>query len=84
MPTSERHITLSHYVISYCYLPLAAGSSNGMTIPDAVDEVVCAPDDGCRCSPKHVEQIPDKINYVTLHLVGYILEYPYDARTHER
>ena len=24
--------------------------------------------------PKHVEQFPDKINYVTLHLVGYILE----------
>jgi len=25
--------------------------------------------------PKHVEQFPDKINCVTLHLVGYILEY---------
>jgi len=24
---------------------------------------------------KHVEQFPDKINCVTLHLVGYILEY---------
>jgi len=23
---------------------------------------------------KHVEQFPDKINHVTLHLVGYILE----------
>jgi hypothetical protein len=34
--------------------------------------------------PKHVEQFPDKINCVTLHLVGYILEYHYDARTHER
>jgi hypothetical protein len=33
---------------------------------------------------KHVEQFPDKINCVTLHLVGYILEYYYDARTHER
>ena len=32
---------------------------------------------------KHVEQFPDKINCVTLHLVGYILEYSYDARTHE-
>jgi len=31
-----------------------------------------------------VEQFPDKINCVTLHLVGYILEYYYDARTHER
>jgi hypothetical protein len=25
--------------------------------------------------PKHVEEFPDKINCVTLHLVGYILEY---------
>jgi hypothetical protein len=25
-------------------------------------------------NPKHVEQFPDKINCVTLHLVGYILE----------
>jgi hypothetical protein len=36
------------------------------------------------CYPKHVEQFPDKINRVTLHLVGYILEYSYDTRTHER
>jgi len=43
-------------------------------IPDAVDAVVCAPDDGWWYHPKHVEQFPDKINCVTLHLVGYILE----------
>ena len=30
-----------------------------------------------------VEEL-DKINCVTMHLVGYILEYSYDARTHER
>jgi hypothetical protein len=45
-------------------------------MPDAVDTVVCAPDDGWRYHPKHVEQFPDKINCVTLHLVGYILENP--------
>jgi len=28
--------------------------------------------------PKHVEQFPDKINCVTLHLVGYRLEYGSD------
>jgi hypothetical protein len=28
-------------------------------IPDAVNTVVCAPDDGWRYHPKHVEQIPD-------------------------
>ena len=35
-------------------------------------------------TPKHVEQFPDKINCVTLHLVGHILEYYYDAWAHER
>jgi len=34
--------------------------------------------------PKYVEQFPDKIKRVTLHLVGYILEYSYNARTNER
>ena len=54
-------------------------------IPDAVDIVVCAPDDRWRFHPKHIEQFPDKIKCVTLHLVGYILGYYYDAaRTHER
>jgi len=52
-------------------------------IPDAVDTVVCAPDDGWRYHPKHVEQFPEKINCVAFHLVGYILEYSYDARTQE-
>ena len=42
---------------------------------DSVDTVVCAPDDKWNYHPKHVEQFPDKINCVTLHLVGYILEY---------
>ena len=32
-----------------------------------VDTVVCAPDDGWRCHPKHVKQFPDKINCVKLH-----------------
>jgi hypothetical protein len=38
----------------------------------------------CIYHPKHVEQFPDKIKCVTLHLVRYILEYYYDTRTHER
>ena len=54
---------------------IAAGSSNGVTNPDAVDTVLCAPDDGWWYHPKHVEQFPDKINCVPLHLIGYILEY---------
>jgi hypothetical protein len=44
-------------------------------IPDTADTVVCAPDDGWRYYLKHAKQFPDKINCVTLHLVGYILEY---------
>jgi hypothetical protein len=44
-------------------------------IPDAVDTVVCATDDGWWYHPKRVEQFPDKVNCVTLNLVGYILEY---------
>ena len=28
-------------------------------MPDPVDTVVCAPDDGWRYHPKHVEQFPD-------------------------
>jgi hypothetical protein len=46
-----------------------------LQITDAVDIVVYAPDDGWWYYPKHVEQFPDKMNCVTLNLVGYILEY---------
>jgi hypothetical protein len=55
---------LSH---RYCYLPLSWKSWN-------CSAVVCASDDGWWYHPKHVEQFPDKINGVTLHLVGHILE----------
>jgi len=40
-------------------------------IPDAVDTVVCAPDNGWWYNPRHIEQFPDKMNCVTLHFVGY-------------
>jgi hypothetical protein len=60
---------LSH---RYRYLPLSWKSWNRSVC--AVGGVVCTPDEWC-CHPKHVEQFPDKINCVTLHLVGYILEY---------
>ena len=33
-------------------------------VPDAVDRVICAPDDGWRNHLKHVEQFTDKINCV--------------------
>ena len=71
----RKQLYLQHLVLlTPLLLPaaIAAGSSNGVT---AVDTVVCAPDDGWRFHPKHVEQFPDKINCVMLHLVEYILEY---------
>jgi len=43
-------------------------------MPDAVDAVVCAPDHGWWCHPKHVERFPDGMDCVTLHLVGYFQE----------
>jgi len=73
---------LSHH---YCYLPLiAAGSSNGVT------NTRC-----CRYSclrswwwvevpPETCRAVSRWSNCVTLHLVGYILEYSYNAWTHER
>ena len=43
---------------------IAAGSNNGWLVPDAVGTFICAPDDGWRDHPKHVEQFTDKINCV--------------------
>jgi hypothetical protein len=37
---------------------IAADSSNGVTLPDAVDTALCAPDDGWKYQPKHVQQFP--------------------------
>jgi hypothetical protein len=44
-------------------------------MPDAVDTAVCAPDDGWWYQSKHAEQFADKINCVTLQLVGCVLKY---------
>jgi len=46
-----------------------------MTSRKAMQTQGSTPDDGWWYHPKHVEQFPDKINCITLHLVGYILEY---------
>ena len=42
-------------------LRLSLKSSTMATVPDAVDTVIRAPDDGWRVYPKHVEQFTDKI-----------------------
>jgi len=46
----HKQLYLQHLVyVTPLLLPaaIAAGSSKGVTIPDTVDTVVCAPDDGC-------------------------------------
>jgi hypothetical protein len=50
----------------YLYLETSLHISGGISthhqvwqIPDAVDTVVCAPDDECKYQPKYVEQFPD-------------------------
>ena len=43
---------------------IPTGSNNGRPVPDAVDTVICAPDDGWRNHTKHVEHFTDKTNCV--------------------
>jgi hypothetical protein len=52
--------------------PSSGAQTTVSTASGTVDIFVCAPDDRWRYHPKHVEQFPDKINWVTLHLVGCI------------
>jgi len=48
-----------------CNFPtIVTGTNNSWPVPDAVDTVICANDDGWRNHPKHVEQFTDKINCV--------------------
>ena len=61
----------------YCYLPLSWKRWNWFECAVGgvrYSTVVCAPDDGWWYHAKHAETFPDKINCVTLHLVGYTLE----------
>jgi hypothetical protein len=82
-PSSGAQTSLST-ASGICHTAIAAGGSNGIKTPDPVGIVVCAPDDGWWYHTKYLEQFPDKINRVTLHLVGYILEYSSNARIHKR
>jgi hypothetical protein len=63
----RKHLYLKHLVfVRPLLLPAASGR---WQILYAVDTVACVPDDGWRYHSKHVEQFPDIINCVTLHLV---------------
>jgi hypothetical protein len=62
--TSTHHqeriqLYLQHLVFVTPLLLLAAIAVIVWQIPDTVDTVVCAPDDGCTYHPKHVEQFPE-------------------------
>jgi hypothetical protein len=63
---------------------IAAERSNGVTITRCCRYNCLRSWWWMEVPPETCRQFPDKINCVTLHLVGYILEYYYDARTHER
>ena len=63
----------------YCYLPLSRQVAVAVwQVTDAVNTVVCAPDDEWRYHPKHVEQFPgiNKLCNVACCWI-YILEYTY-------
>jgi hypothetical protein len=53
--------SISYLSHRYCYMPLSWKSWKVTVwqIPDAVDTVVYAPDDGWKYHPKHVMQFPD-------------------------
>jgi len=53
---------------------LNADSSNGVTITRCCRYICLRSWCWVMAPPKYVEQFPDKINCVTLHLFGYILE----------
>jgi hypothetical protein len=74
-PSSKAQITVS--TASGIYHAVTATCRYRGRVGNGLREltVLCASDDGWRYYPKYVEQFPDKINCVTLHLVGYILEY---------
>jgi hypothetical protein len=59
------------------YLHPSSGAQTTVSTASVICHTVTAT---CR----YLEQFPDKINCVTLHLVVYKLEYSYDEWTHER
>jgi hypothetical protein len=73
----QKEMYLQHLVfVTPLLLPaaIATDSSNGVTSTRCCRYSYLAPADGWKYLPKHVEQFPDKINCITLHLAGHILE----------
>ena len=62
----------------YSYLPstwpsLAMFEGGSCTVPEAVVTVLCIPDDGCGCHPKHVEGTCRKINRLLCIFIIFII-----------
>ena len=56
------HLDFNHTVFLYPHIHFISNlilSIIVWQVPEAVDKFVCAPDDGWRYHPKHVEQFPD-------------------------
>ena len=72
--------SIRHLSDRYCYLLLAAGSSNGLTLYVRF----CVPDDGRKNHLKHVERLTE-INKFEKHCILLVVlwEHISDARTYE-
>jgi len=67
--SNKMQLYTAYFICKLLYMfrvvsPPIISSNNGWLVPDAVDTVICAADDGWRNHPKHVEQFRDKINCV--------------------
>jgi hypothetical protein len=79
--TQIKHLSLQSTVLTTAYVMHSEYSNIYPTRCNVTQFILSG-----NCSTyfgKHVQQFPDKIKCVTLRLGGYILEYSYDARTHE-
>ena len=65
------HLDFNHAIFSYPHIHFISNlilSIRVRQVPEAVDTVVCAPDDWWKCHPKHVEQflgVNKLCNYVS-------------------
>jgi hypothetical protein len=75
-----KQLYLQHVVfVTPLLLPagIVAGSSNGVTNTRCCRHNCLSSWWWVMVPPKYIEQVPDKINCATLHLVGHLLEYSY-------
>jgi len=84
---SHVQLDINHIIFLYPHVHFISNLIMSITVwqvPDTVDTVVCAPDDGWRYHPKNVQRFPDINKLRDVAFFGYILEYTYDVRIPER